>query len=642
MFRPFAPLFAVLLAAGVMRASGSEPEPYREQRLRVERRDAKLRSVPEVPPAGQRLKVLIDTDAHNEIDDVWALALALLHPERFEVVGLVAANYDNHNEGAGPASVARSAATIHEVLAQCGLSGRYPVKLGSPPLQYQFEPSSSEGVDFIVASAMAASPEEPLWIIALGAATNVASAYLQEPRIAERVVVFWHGRTAWPEKATNFNVHGDVRAARLLFHSDLPLVLFDTGSDLYCPMEESAAWALASPLGKYLHDYRYRGEWYQSAKKGFYDLGDIAALLDPALGKWETVDCPEVGWDLTYHFRGNRGRILRCFAIDRDGTFARFGASVSAARPASRPSPARVIFDTDVGADVDDAGALAMLHALAAQGEVEVLAMGVVNGHPLAVPFVDALNTWYGRPDLPVGTVRQGAPFASDTFMAPVVAAYPHDLTQDQAPDVVALYRRVLAAQPDHSVTLVAVGPATNISRLLASPPDDLSPLDGATLVGRKVRLYSAGGNGDGHLPHGRPGFNYHMDLASARHELAALPETFPTVQAGGSGWSITLGNCLQDLPSDHLLRRAYASYFRGQDDLNRPTWDLLRVLYACRPEAQELFDTSPSGDLTLDDSGQLHWSSQPMRQRAYAYVRDVDAVVGQLTALMRHRPPAR
>ena len=73
-------------------------------------------------------------------------------------------------------------------------------------------------------------------------------------------------------------------------------------------------------------------------------------------------------------------------------------------------APVRVIFDTDVGGDVDDAGALAVLHALADRGEREILAMGVVIGHEAAVPYVHAVNTWYGRPNLPIGTIKGKAP----------------------------------------------------------------------------------------------------------------------------------------------------------------------------------------------------------------------------------------
>lgn len=283
--------------------------------------DPKQRKVPAIPPKGQRLRLLIDSDAKNEIDDQYALALAILSPERFAIEGFVGANFDN--ERGGPDGVEKSAREIELILAKAGLAGRWPVKRGSHPLQYRNVPSESEGVDFIIERAMAGSPEDPLWVLGLGAATDLASAYLKEPRIVDRVVAFWHFRTRWPEKCYNFNVFGDVRAARLIFHSPLPFVLFDTGTHLTCPMEESER--LVRPygaLGAYLHDYRHTSPSFASPKKGFFDLGDVAALLDPTLACWEEVECPEVNWDLTYAFKGTLGSILRCYHVDRDRTFA--------------------------------------------------------------------------------------------------------------------------------------------------------------------------------------------------------------------------------------------------------------------------------------------------------------------------------
>ncbi|PIX45040.1 MAG: hypothetical protein COY42_16155 [Armatimonadetes bacterium CG_4_10_14_0_8_um_filter_66_14] len=302
-------------------ASGTSDE-YSRRRAAIEARDARPRRVPAIPPRERQLRVVIDTDAGNEIDDLWALALALRCPERFQIEGFVAANYDNHSPGGGPGSLDTSARLIETVVAQAGLAGKFPVKRGSPPMRYQFEPSESEGVDFLIERAMASTAEDPLWVVGLGAATDIASAYLKEPRIVERVVVFWHFRTEWPKRCWNFNVIGDVRAARLVFHSDLAFVLFDTGTDLTCPMEQSAQWVEYGPLGRFLHEYRLRSEWYQDPKKGFYDLGDLASLVEPSLATWEVVACPEVNWDLAYAFNGTKGEILRCGAIDRDRTFA--------------------------------------------------------------------------------------------------------------------------------------------------------------------------------------------------------------------------------------------------------------------------------------------------------------------------------
>ncbi len=279
-----------------------------------------MRSIPAIPPAGERLRVIIDSDAKNEIDDQWAIALAILSPERFEIEGFVGANFDN--ERGGPDGVAASVAEIETVLDKAGMAGKWPVLPGAHPLRYQYEPSASPGVDFIVERARASTPDDPLWVVGLGAATDMASALLTAPDIVDRVVGFWHLRTRWPEKCVNFNVFGDVRAARLLFHSPLSFVLFDTGTYLRCPMGESERHvAPYGDLGRYLHEYRFIDDWFMSPRKGFFDLGDIAALADPDLACWDMTPCPEVGWDLSYRFTGKLGSLLRCYHVDRDRTF---------------------------------------------------------------------------------------------------------------------------------------------------------------------------------------------------------------------------------------------------------------------------------------------------------------------------------
>jgi hypothetical protein len=208
-------------------------------------------------------------------------------------------------------------------------------------MQYQFDPSRSEGVDFIIEHALAGSPEDPLWVVGLGATTDMASALLLEPRIVDRVIAFWHLRTRWPEKCYNFNVFGDLRAARLLFHSPLSFVLFDTGTYLRCPMEESERCVRPyGELGRYLHEYRHRDPAFSDPRKGFFDLGDVAALADPSLACWEETPCPEVNWDLRYQFSGTLGSILRCYHVDRDRTFALLYDRLSACygRPAAAAS----------------------------------------------------------------------------------------------------------------------------------------------------------------------------------------------------------------------------------------------------------------------------------------------------------------
>ncbi len=139
-------LFLIVLGL----ASTTRADDYADRRKMIRSRDATKRLLPTIPPKDQRLRVIIDTDTRNEIDDVWALALALGAPERFQIEGIVAANYDNDSPDAGPNSIDGSVTLAETVLDKAGLKGKIPVKRGSAPMRYQFEPSESEGVDFII------------------------------------------------------------------------------------------------------------------------------------------------------------------------------------------------------------------------------------------------------------------------------------------------------------------------------------------------------------------------------------------------------------------------------------------------------------------------------------------------------------
>jgi hypothetical protein len=285
------------------------------------------RRVPAIPPAGtlpRRIRLLIDADVANEVDDQYAIALALLSPARIDLRGIVAAHFGDR---AGPAGIEQSYEEAQRVLALvppgvAGPAGAVPLRRGSHPLRYGGEPSPSEGVDLILEEAGRATPDDPLWLMGLGPATDIASAYLIDPTIAQRVVVLYHGRTRWPETCWNFNVHNDVRAARTLFHSRLPLVLFDTGTYLRQPMAEAEARvAPHGALGRYLTDIRRRAPRWAAPEKGLFDLGDAVLLVEPALCEWEEVAVPEVGWDLRYDHHRTHGRMLRVYDVDRKGTF---------------------------------------------------------------------------------------------------------------------------------------------------------------------------------------------------------------------------------------------------------------------------------------------------------------------------------
>lgn len=275
------------------------------------------------PPPQGALRLIVDTDAGNEIDDQYALALALGSPERFHIEGIVAAHF---GESGGAQGMEKSYQEIQRVLETAGMAGKIPVKRGSDPLHYRDQAIHSDGVDFIVQQARTATPESPLWLVLLGPATDAAAALLKDPSIADRLVVFWHGRTQWPVRCWNFNAYNDILAARLLFELPSRLVLFDTGEHLLIDPEEFVRrYGSAGPLGVYLGKIRYKNSYTRGAQKGIFDLGDIAALADPLIAPWEKVDAPAVLQDLQYDFSKNNGPIVRIYFIDTERTFDLLG-----------------------------------------------------------------------------------------------------------------------------------------------------------------------------------------------------------------------------------------------------------------------------------------------------------------------------
>ena len=189
--------------------------------------------------------------------------------------------------------------------------------------------------------------------------------------------------------------------------------------------------------------------------------------------------------------------------------------------------PVKVVFDTDMYTDFDDAGALACLHALADAGECEILATVSNTRDCMSVAMCEIVNAYYGRPEIPVGCAKEigksGAePEHVRRYDATVrkYAKWVKHLNSNDAPDANAVYRRVLAAQPDKSVVVCSVGFLTNLRRLLETKPDDISPLDGKSLVAQKVKLWVAMAC---KYPNGRE-YNSENDAESSRIALENWP----------------------------------------------------------------------------------------------------------------------
>ena len=269
-----------------------------------------------------------------------------------------------------------------------------------------------------------------------------------------------------------------------------------------------------------------------------------------------------------------------------------------------------VIFDTDMGNDVDDALALAMLHALESRGECRLLGVTVTKDNPWAAVYVDLVNTFYGRGQIPVGMVKGGVtPESSPMIQAPSerrrpdgALLYPRRLASGaEAVDAVALLRRLLAAEKDGSVVIVQVGFSTNLARLLAAPAD-------MELVKRKVKLLSVMA---GNFVQPKPEFNVEKDTASARKLFDQWPGEI--VASGfeiGEAMKFPAARIEKDFAwaADHPVVDAYRAYMKMPYD--RQTWDLTAVLYGVRPGGG-YFGLSAPGRITSDDAGRTSFRAE-------------------------------
>jgi len=283
--------------------------------------------------------------------------------------------------------------------------------------------------------------------------------------------------------------------------------------------------------------------------------------------------------------------------------------------------PVSIIFDTDMGNDIDDALALAMLHALQSRGECRLLGVIVSKDNPFAPAYADVVNTFYRRGRIPIGVVRDGVTPDDRTFIRPIVTArdgaaprYPRTAaSHDDYHDAVTLLRRLLARAADRGITVVMVGFSTNMARLLDTPADDLSELDGRELFARKVErvVMMAGEFSPAVLadPSSKLEYNVVNDTASAQRFIAACPA--PIVFTGlevGRRILYPAASIDRDFAwcDHHPVAEAYKLYLPMPYD--RPTWDLTAVLYAARPD-HGYFGVSQPGTARVGDDGSLHFT---------------------------------
>jgi inosine-uridine nucleoside N-ribohydrolase len=318
--------------------------------------------------------------------------------------------------------------------------------------------------------------------------------------------------------------------------------------------------------------------------------------------------------------------------------------------------PVPLILDTDMGNDIDDALALAMIHTLQSRGECELLGVVSSKDNPYSPVYIDVVNTFYGRGGIPIGTVRDGATPDDRTFIKPIATArdsgvtrYPRTYQPEQYEDAVPLLRRLLASAAEKSVVIVMIGFSTNMARLLASGSDRHSGRNGLDLFAAKVkRVVAMAGNFSDEVQR-NPSldtreYNIHRDVPAAIDFFTRCPApiTFCGYEVGAA----------MLYPSDsidtdynwaehHPVAEAYRCYM--QMPYERPLWDPATVMEAVRP-GSGYFEMSPPGRVTVDGEGIALFRPEPTGPHKYMKISPerVAPAVDEIVSLCTSAPMPR
>ena len=282
------------------------------------------------PPAGP-VRMVLDTDTYNEIDDQFAVVYSLLSSERLRVESFYAAPFHNSRCSDPGDGMEKSYAEIHRLLDRLPSVAQPQhanVWKGSTAwLPDERTPVKSDSAADLIERALASPVDDPLYVVAIGAITNVASALLLEPDIRQRIVLLWLGGHArhWPD-THEFNLRQDPAASRVVLDCGVPLVLFPcmgVVSHLHTTLPEMAAHVKGKgAIGDYL--YQIYGEYHADQfaySKQIWDLAPLGWLVNPQWAQMERVSSPCLTDSITWDFDDSRHTIASARYVDRDSIF---------------------------------------------------------------------------------------------------------------------------------------------------------------------------------------------------------------------------------------------------------------------------------------------------------------------------------
>jgi inosine-uridine nucleoside N-ribohydrolase len=305
-------------------------------------------------------------------------------------------------------------------------------------------------------------------------------------------------------------------------------------------------------------------------------------------------------------------------------------------------SQVKIIFDTDFGGDADDLGALVMLHNFQNRGECELLAVMAWSTEQYVIPAMDAVNRFYGNPEIPMGVRSKESHFQDWNYNKPIADALPHKLTNQDVMLAVELYRKLLSEQDDKSVTIVTVGPLKNIMDLIQSEPDKYSDLSGRELIIKKIKEFVIMG---GHFPSGENEWNFNGNMPGVtRFVLENI--TVPVVFTGYEvGVAIQTGAVFEKLEKDHPLYVGFKHFsqnaswmkdrYKGKI-LNNATYDQTAVLYAVHGGLGKYWEKVDNGYCVAKENGDNYWVEGDKYDHAYLVLKkDPEEMARLIEAMM-------
>ena len=276
----------------------------------------------------RRVRIVLDTDTYNEIDDQFALSYAMLSPEEIAVEAIYAAPFHNSRSTGPGDGMEKSYAEILRLLDFLGHSAAGFAFRGSTAyLSAQRVPQDSAAVRDLIDRALASPADDPLYVVAIGAISNVASALLLAPQIIQNIVVIWLGghHLNW-HHAREFNLKQDVPAAQVVLDSGVPLVLvpcLGVASHLLTTQAELEAHLRgSSPLGDYLCQIfkEYRPDSF-AASSVIWDIATIAWLIEPDWVPADWVHSPLLSDQATWSVDRTRHWVRAAHFVHRDPIF---------------------------------------------------------------------------------------------------------------------------------------------------------------------------------------------------------------------------------------------------------------------------------------------------------------------------------